>query len=230
MKKLFSLKKKYTAVRNPQKGVSEGLPSFGGSQTFFRSGKSRFDKYRASSGCGIVALNDVIAYLKGHAEYRDAESYKKAFKKTSAMTLWIPVKFGLSFIQQTAGLWFQFLIYRMPYRNYWCFSKKKMFGRICDMLRNDIPVILCIPRVHGKKSSSDLLPFYNEKAVRTNGTNGHFVVVTGICQDESTSKIYFEISSWGNRYYIDYSEYLNFLKHHFNGLLGNIMYISKTSK
>ena len=230
MKKLFSLKKNYITVHNRGNNLSDDSSSFGGSQSFFRNGKNFFDKYRASSGCGIVAINDVLAYLRGHDDYPSIDSYKKAFKKTSAMTLWIPVKFGLSFVQQTLGLFFQLKIYKMPYRNFWCFSKKKLFERVCDMLRNDIPVILCIPRVHGKKAATDLLPFYNEKAVRTNGANGHFVVVTGICRNENTSKIYFEISSWGNRYYIDYSEYLGFLKHHFNGHLGNIMYISRASE
>lgn len=229
MKKLYSLKQNYISVKDAQKDPEHPSYSFGGSQLYFRNGNRPLDKYRASSGCGIVALNDVLAYLKGRNEYKDIDSYKKAFNKASKLTFWIPVKFGLSFIQQALGLFIQLKIYRMPYRNHWCFSKKKMFDRVRIMLKNDIPVILCIPRVHGKKASTDLLPMYNEKAVRTNGTNGHFVVVTGICQDETSSKLYFEISSWGCRYYIEYSEYLHFLKHHFNGLLGNIMYIRKTS-
>ena len=89
------------------------------------------------------------------------------------------------------------------------------------MMESDIPAILCIPRVHGRKAKTDVLPFYNSRGDRVNGANGHFVVVTAITQDEDTKTLFFEISSWGVKYYIDYNEYLAFLKHHFNGYLLN---------
>lgn len=222
MKTLYSLKNKYVQVNYPSQ-TAQG--SFGGSQLFFRGSKRGLDKYRESSGCGIVAINDVLAYLKGQTEYRDIEAYKKAFNKAARLTFWIPVKFGLSFIQQTFGLWLQMRLYKLPYKNRWGFSKRKLFSRMSEMLEADIPVILCIPRVHGKKAKTDMLPFYNDKGIRVNAVNGHFVVVTAMAQDEETEKIYLEVSSWGVKYYIDYAEYVAFLKHHINGYLGNIMYI-----
>lgn len=225
METLYSLTNdKYIQV-NYNSGTSTYAGSFGGSQLFFRGNGRKLDKYRESSGCGIVAINDVLAYLKGQRVYQNVEEYKKAFDKAAKMTFWIPVKFGLSFIQQTFGLWFQMRVYRLPYRNTWCFSRRKIFSRVRRMIENDIPAILCIPRVHGRKAKTDVLPFYNSQGVRVNGANGHFVVVTAITQDEDTKNLFFEISSWGVKYYIDYNEYLTFLKHHFNGYLGNIMYI-----
>lgn len=227
MKTLYSLTNdKYIKVNYDSKSPAGPYAgSYGGSQLFFKGSRKRLDKYRESSGCGIVAINDVLSYLRGQTEYSDIEAYKKAFNKAARLTFWVPVKFGLSFIQQTFGLWLQMKVYKLPYKNSWSFSRRKLFSRIREMLENDIPVILCIPRVHGSKAKTELLPFYNKNGDRVSGTNGHFVVVTAITQEESTSRLFLEVSSWGVKYYIDYSEYVLFLKKHINGFLGNIMYI-----
>lgn len=226
MKKLYSIKHKYIGVRSDAPECKQSV-SFGGSQLYFNNIKQPLDKYRASSGCGIVALTDVLSYLRGQRSYSSPEAYRRAFNRAALLAGWIPIKCGLSFVHQTIGLFIQLRVYRLPYINHWCYSRKKLFGRVADMLQNDMPVILCIPKAQGRKASRDLLPLYNENAVRTNGTNGHFVVITGIYQDETTSKIYFEVSSWGQRFFIEYSEYLHYQKTHLNGIFGNIMYLRR---
>ena len=51
---------------------------------------------------------------------------------------------------------------------------------------------------------------------------GHYVTVTGIIVDSETNKWWMKISSWGQEYYIDFSEYSSQIDP-----LTNILCISK---
>ena len=78
-----------------------------------------------------------------------------------------------------------------------------------------------------------------------NSVKDHYVNVTGIYEisednasdtitsagrsqeRNSTHTTMLEISSWGKKYYINYDEYINFVKKHDNFLFSNILYIKK---
>ena len=54
-------------------------------------------------------------------------------------------------------------------------------------------------------------------------------MITGILEEEKGS--YYEISSWGKKYYINCKEYDRLIKTHFLGtILGNILYIRQRKK
>ena len=218
MKKLYSLSKEYINVNG----------SYGGSQNFFREDKGFFNKGKVAGGCGLIAVTDVTSYLLGQTFFESRTEYKKLFNRNILSGLWLPLKSGITFIHELLVLKALFLFKRIPCSCSWKFSRKKLYPRIREMLKNDIPVILCIPRVLGRKNAkNDRLVFYNEKLEKAESTNGHFVTVTGIWEHTETSKLFLEISSWGIRYFISYEEYVVFLKKHLMGLLGNIMMIKR---
>ncbi|HHX61617.1 MAG TPA: hypothetical protein GX707_13050 [Epulopiscium sp.] len=104
-------------------------------------------------------------------------------------------------------------------------SYDTMLVRIQNMLENDIPVIFSVgpntPNLAGdvtinlydqlKKGelgyddNSDLNQYeYNTR------TNGHYMTITGLIIDRnanSENRIMLCVSSWGNKYYINYKEY-----------------------
>lgn len=213
MNEIKTLKRQYTSVDG----------SFGGSQLYFMESRRPFSKSKKTGGCGVVAIGDVIAYLKSQSKFPDKETYMKYFNKISKRIGWIPNRFGLTFIQETLGMAHTLSKENLPYKCRWCFSKRKLYPRVHEMIDNDTPVILCIPKSIGPKR--DLLPFYDKNLVKVNSTCGHFVVITGIhCEG---NEIFFEISSWGTKYYINMKEFIRFQKKHLMGLLGNILYIKR---
>lgn len=201
--------------------------NYGGSQTFFKKDFGLLNKNRQKGGCGIVAITDTVLYLSGKRLINSIIEYKLLFKETSKKSHWFPVSFGMNFIQETYGLKKLMLSYGQSFSCRWCFSIKKLYKRIYSMISNDIPVIMCIPKVLSFSKKKDNLAFYDENLTAINGTNGHFVVVTGIYTHPFNNEIYLSISSWGKKYYINLNEYIYFCKHHIMGITGNIMYISK---
>lgn len=212
MENIKSLKNNYISING----------SFGGSQLYFSNIKAPFCKAKKAAGCGIVAMGDVLAYLKSQNTFSSRESYIKYFNKIARKILWIPNRFGLTFLRETLGMAHHLKAESLPFKCRWCFSTSKLLPRIERMLDEDTPIIMCIPRTFGSKK--DRLPFYNREPVKVTSTCGHFVVVTGISVYQN--EIYLEISSWGNKYYINLDEYIEFQKHHIMGLLGNILLIS----
>ncbi len=130
----------------------------------------------------------------------------------------------------------------------WAVLPQNILSRIKEMLSNDIPVVLAIGPGMFRKNK---LTFYN----KLNGTDGsiifkpitktkdHYVTVTGVEEyivtsngsngnkqdriDDSNSKTMLEISSWGKKYYVNYSDYIDYVKKNDNYYFSNILYIKK---
>ena len=101
-----------------------------------------------------------------------------------------------------------------------------------QMLQQDIPVILCIPVMLLPWDKRDGIRFYGKEELE-NGkisgskaqVSGHFVVVTGILAEKE--ELYYEISSWGRKYYMKRKDYEKLCRSHFLGnILGNILVIT----
>lgn len=200
---------------------------YGGSQNFFKDDKGLFNQNRARSGCGLVAITDTVCYLRGLHNITSLDKYKRLFKASSRRSLWIPMRSGITFIQETIGLKASLTANRLPYKCHWCFRHRYVLDRISYMLQNDTPVILCIPRTFGLKTHKAILNLYNDSLSLSSATSGHFVTVTGLMKDSQTGRLYYRISSWGKIYYISHDEYIDFLRRHPMGLLGNIMLIER---
>lgn len=213
---IVKLQRKYVNV--------EETDSYGGSQNFFKTYKTLGSKGKVAGGCGVVALGDTIAYLLNDTLFCSVEEYCKYFNLISKRILYFSTRLGMSFIQMHLGAISLFKRYGIKHRLYWCFNLKKLYPRVVSMLENDIPAILCIPKILGNNKQKRGLALYDPdtKSVLTT-TYGHFVVVTGAYSEEE--KIYFEISSWGKRYLIEYGEFVRFVRKTPIGLLGHMLYI-----
>lgn len=217
------LKDKYISV------VSKQGETFGGSQSFFEEKKGFINNNRRKGGCGIVALGDLIRYLKNDKQFSSSEEYMNYFKKTAGNILWLPTPLGMNFLHQVLGLKLLLRKNALDYKAYWGFSRKKLYVRISRMLSNNIPVILCIPKLIGFKTKGKGLPFYRLSSDNTfkyaGCVSGHFVTVTGLIIYEGQK--YMEISSWGQKLYLSFEEYMNFTKKTPMSLLGYNMCLSK---
>ncbi|MCM1084697.1 MAG: hypothetical protein NC428_14630 [Clostridium sp.] len=89
------------------------------------------------------------------------------------------------------------------------------------MLANNIPVIWGLHSQEACKadgSEENMLKLYKFKAdggMSEESVKSHYVVATAIYEQEQADGSYrrmVEVSSWGERYYIDYDEYLDFAK------------------
>lgn len=231
----MQLKREYIKVRRK----SSGKLTFGGDQGFFHAAvPSKADKKKNASGCGIVAFGDLLLYLgKRGEDFQTLESegcireileedeYRSYFNIIYSFLGGIPFPGGISGFSLFFG--FNRLARRKGWklRAKWGMSRKKLKARIEEMLTRDIPVILCIPMMIMKKDKPDGLWLYpaadGQKAVFT---KAHYVVVTGMIQKNHV--LYYEISSWGEKYYINADEYDIVIHTHFMGtILGNILYI-----
>lgn len=227
MERLVELKRPYISVNG----------SYGGSQELFKGERGFFNARRARSGCGVVAIADTLGYLTGKTRYSAPDSYKSYFKYIQHRILWLPNRAGMS-IYRIAFMFPRLLKDPLSkYRCFWGISRRRMLPRIEEMLKNDIPVIINIPKIISIRHRRDKLNLYMPAPDNAQNsapgsilravskTSAHFVVITGIYK--SFDKIYLQISSWGRKYYIDFDEFSAFTKKTpFGAVFGNILYIS----
>ncbi len=215
--------------------------TYGGSQLFFKPLTDKRSRRKYGGGCGMVALGDLLLYLMEketktyqidgmtyHTVFQEKEAYMDYFNKLCRKLKWFPSRNGMSgilmAIRFNAVMWKM----HMPYRARWGLFETVREKRIEKMLRKDIPVILCIPRVLLPWQKEDKLPLYMESngyMKQADATRAHYVTITGLvsCKGED----YYRISSWGRKYYISIKEYRAFVRTHLLGtVLGNILYIT----
>lgn len=224
-----------------------GAKTFGGDQGFFAKTEQadKKEKRKRSSGCGVIALSDLLLYLgrkrkelqiwpSSFYEQKELteEDYRKWFAESYRMLLGIPFSSGISSLWLTFRINFFFRKKKSPYHAFWGLRISKIHERIVHMLRQDIPVILCIPVMLFPKDKKDGIRFYEkeelERGMIPDGkalVSGHFVIVTGILSEKE--ELYYEISSWGRKYYMKRGDYEKLCRSHFLGnILGNILVIT----
>ncbi|MDO4960930.1 MAG: hypothetical protein Q4E57_03625 [Eubacteriales bacterium] len=213
-------------------GVSCGdVISFGGSQNWFK-GNLR------SCGCGVVAAADTLRYLLGGAKPASQEQYDAYIKKLSRSFPVIP-HYGMPGIAMALSLNLNMIRKKMNYRAAWAELPWKIEETSRKMLENDIPVPFLVgPDFHMPFSKREMgIKLYEQKEsagdggrsgtvsyVWTKNIKDHFMVMTGLDGDWA------EVSSWGERYYIDLKEYETYAKRNGFGLFSNIVRIRNVRK
>ena len=247
MEKKTAIQREYIRVKRRE----DGTLTYGGDQGFFDSEEaSREDRRKKESGCGIIAFADLLLYLGNkdstnrmpetepylsHVLYQ--EEYQGYYNEIYKFLGGLPFRGGISSLRLMLMFNRLSLRQRWGMRAMWGFSGKKLFDRTKRMLSEDIPVILCIPMMLLKKDKKDGIRLY-ERTEEKDGnvryqekafTRAHYVMVTGIMEEEKDS--YYEISSWGKKYYMNRKEYDILIKTHFLGtILGNILYIRQRKR
>lgn len=232
----LGLRKPYIQVKR-----NSGELTYGGDQGFFKDGaKGSLDERKNAMGCGVVAFSDLLLYLGNDSREKvipenesyvnrinTQEAYREYYNSIYHFLGGVSRKSGISGVKLAAR--FNRLARREGWklRARWGLSVGKLYSRVEEMLRRDIPVILCIPMMLLKKDQGDGLTFYREeegKLAKACTVSAHYVMVTGIIPKDGIS--FFEISSWGKKYYVNWKEYDSLVRTHFLGaFLGNIMYI-----
>ena len=128
------------------------------------------------------------------------------------------------------------------------FSEKKRaktLKRIVSQVKKNRPVILSIgPKVLGKvdeskkvlayqKGDSTLISFskakyYNKEEEKYEDLTiaDHYITVTGVVINKQTDTIKLQISSWGEKYYIDFGEICKYVDFYKNSWTCDAVYVS----
>lgn len=217
-------------LRHPYIQVEDrGLPSYGGSQR-----KGRYTHMRRW-GCGVIAGADLLFYLSRHHAgckagiFADAPSsgpvsidwYNDHIDELRRRFLPVIPYHGINGLALAFGLNCYFRKYDIPLRARWGIRAGKLWNRIDQLLADDIPVIFSIGQSFPRFWSKDKLGFYpapdrehNQPAART---RAHYVTVTGA--DEQ----WLRISSWGKEYYINKTEFCDYVSQHSSTILSSIL-------
>ncbi|MBO4862874.1 MAG: hypothetical protein J5517_00765 [Eubacterium sp.] len=222
--------------------------SFGGSQEWFKDIGMKW-KGRAIEGygCGLVGAADLLLHILGNDIIPNDRSEKNSLitkdiyisflRRLEKRYFHIFPKLGLSGILLALGINLYLFFHRKEirentgykYHARWAVRPSKLLERIKEMLGNDIPVIIAIGPGFFRKEK---VRFYNKRKDdkgRTvfkpvTKTKDHYVTVTGVEEGEHT---FLEISSWGKKYYINFDEYLEYVKKNDNFYFSNILYVSR---
>ncbi len=249
MEKISGLTGQYVQVKREKSDII----TYGGDQGFFAGAAvGSADERKQRLGCGIVALGDLFLYLADrhpcHQEGKSAwgeggdlpgrimgyvnrvlsqEEYMAYYNLIYDLVGGISPKAraGLSGIRLQRKFNRMARLAGWGLRAKWGISGKKIYGRIVEMLGQDIPAILCVPVMLRKKGQG--LTFYKKEKgglSRACMVSAHYVMVTGIYREREG--VFLEISSWGKKYYVDWNEYDDMIHKHFLGtILGNVLFV-----
>lgn len=127
--------------------------------------------------------------------------------------------FGLAF-----GLNRYFRKHHWKLRAAWGLRADCFPDRMADMLRQDIPVIFSIGPDFPNRWSGKTLPLYKKYQDgyrEVTRVNAHFVTATGMDEE------WIRIASWGNTYYINKKEYLEYARKRSTFLFSNLIIIKQ---
>ncbi len=214
----------------------DGHPSFGGSQMMFQSRVDKDPKAKKNmkAGCGVVGFADLLWYLGlADEEWEEKKFFSEAdyrdyFQHTVRKMGGLMPGMGISVVQPTFHFNRIAISKGSDYRAFWGLSIRKLFLRMEEMLKQDIPVYLCIPTQYFKKKGSDGLELYvrNQDGTfrKVTRVSSHYVVATEMFQHKGITWV--GISSWGRKYYFKQDDYTALLKRTFLGnYTGNLLYI-----
>lgn len=222
---------------------ADGTVYYGGDQGWFAEEYKRLEEH----GCGIIATVNLYLYMSGRTHLTQEEYMQEVWQFVTwnfPVEIELFVGTGYDVFSMTDYLNDFFYKNGMSAYAHWKITRSGMLEDIEQMLSDNIPVILEIG--DGKEDENevkDKITFYTlskGEYVATKMTHNHYVTVTGIIEYENqdeTHQTMLEISSWGEKYYMDYDEYMDFIERQKEGTsianwawengLNNILHIEK---
>ena len=216
---LTTLKKEYISVDG----------SFGGNQRWLRKDEAKADTL-SDYGCGLISANDVLLHISDRPNNPSKEKYIAAVHDMNRRYFHVLPFLGISGILLSFYMRIYLFMhkkhFKTRYKVHWGVMPHNLLKRITEMLENDIPVVMSIGPglLRGRKAELPLYKVIKEDFEKVNSVKDHYVNVTGIyCYEKNITML--EISSWGKKYYINYSEYRDYVRKHDKYLFSNILYI-----
>ncbi len=179
MSRITGLNRQYIQVKRNKNGKI----TCGGDQNFFADApEGTADARKQKMGCGVTAFCDMLLYLGGASRtycIRENENYinrilseeeYKAYYNTIYNLLGqISARGnnGLSGLRLSVRFNRISRRERWKLRAKWGMSGRRLYGRITEMLEGEIPVILCIPLLFGKKTRIRESHFIKRKRMDT---------------------------------------------------------------
>lgn len=222
---------------------ADGTVYYGGDQGWFAEEYKRLEEH----GCGIIATVNLYLYMSGRTHLTQEEYMQEVWQFVTwnfPVEIELFVGTGYDVFSMTDYLNDFFYKNGMSAYAHWKITRSGMLEDIEQMLSDNIPVILEIG--DGKEDENEvkdkitLYTLSKGEYVATKMTHNHYVTVTGIIEYENqdeTHQTMLEISSWGEKYYVDYDEYMDFIERQKEGTsianwawengLNNILHIEK---
>jgi len=176
-------------------------------------------------GCGPVAALDTLRYLQNDSAVMPLADYDRALKALCPRYFPLIPPFGINGLVFVLGLNRLLRDRGLPCRAVWMVSGRKLWTRVEEQLRHDLPVILSVGSNFPLVWENNRLPLYRRlpdgSFRKAAATKGHFVTATGL--DDT----WLRVSSWGREYYINRKEYEHYTKEHSNYVFGNMIGLKK---
>lgn len=191
---------------------TDGQVYYGGAQRWFKK------KYVRSSGCGVIAVANLLLYLQGKREITVQDYMKFADDLKKRMPI-IP-GFGMNALMLSICLNRCLRKSGIKKKSIPKLTPIRFFGKIEKMLAEGTPVILALGRdfpLIWRRSKVDLWADRDGAKKHVKDVSAHFVTVTGIDEDWLT------ISSWGQKLYISRKELSEFAWKKSTWILTNII-------
>ena len=205
-------------LRRPWPAVREGESlSYGGNQNWFS------DENFRRCGCGVIACADALLYLRGQSEL-PREQYIDYVNQLRKFFPLIPRR-GIDGMRLAVGLNLCLRRGEVPVRARWGASGVKFRTRLEEQLARDLPVIAAVGPPFPRFWSAASLPLYRRTEaggyVRSARVRAHFVAVTGL--DET----WMQVSSWGERLYLERGDYERYMRSQSIPLFTNLMTLTE---
>ena len=231
----------------------KGQTSFGGSQTWFPKDEKGHLRTLHEGGCGLIAAADFLLYY-GRKEKTFVKAMPKAFiaapdKPLSEEDYLALVnslsKFSFPVIPKLGAFSFEICLFmnrffkktgRDERLTYLIFNTKK---RRTELIRKQLeagyPVPLCLGQHLFRPTSHQGVNFYvfkeGKPVIAVPGIYRHFVTITGIyLPDDASLPLYYEISSWGQKYWIEAEELSRYMSRESAPWLSSVFILKSVKK
>ncbi len=204
--------------------IDDAQISYGGNQNFWKDNTMR------GYGCGVIAVANLLVYKN---LVPNLETTGKSISKTDYMNIcellkkrYLPIipYFGINGIELSIGVNAYFVTHGIDLAASWYVPSKRLFTEIAKMLEDDLPVIISAGPDFPRVWKRDRLNLYDANSEKASSCRAHYMTVTAM--DDKT----LTVSSWGRKYYIDKSEFSEYVKSSSNAYLSSILKIRKISR
>ena len=230
-------------------GNGKGKDSFGGDQGWFKSeNKWSSDYIIEHYGCGLISASDILLYMaivdsNKNSVYTsivtdktlglkiDKEDYKNYITRMNDKVFSTVRIIGVDGLSMARMMNAYFEDNSIDLKAKWGVKFSDLKGYIKEMLDKDIPICLSIGNSSKKLKlyipTDETMKKFPLQCEYLHETKEHYVTVTGMAEDRISNKTFLQISTWGEKCYIDFDEYCSFVDGNglLNTTLSNILYI-----